>query len=55
MTELEKAKAFNQEIRAALLAVYKALNNGQQQKLLKNETVKALFERYGVVTDGGET
>lgn len=51
MTELERAKAFNQEIRAALLTVFGELNQGQQQKLLKNETVKALFERYGVVTE----
>ena len=41
MTELERAKAFNQEIRAALLTVYEALNQGQQQKLIKEEQVKA--------------
>lgn len=52
MIELEKALAFNREIKAALLTVYQALNQGQQQKLLKNEQVKSLFERYGVVTDG---
>lgn len=52
MTELERAIGFNREIRAALLTVYNELNQGQQQKLLKNEKVKALFERYGVVTDG---
>ena len=52
MTELEKAKAFNQEIRAALLTVYQALNQGQQQKLLKDEKVKLLFERYRVSADG---
>ena len=45
MRELEKAKAFNQEIQAALLTVYDKLNQGQQQKLMKNEKVKALFER----------
>lgn len=50
MTELEKAKAFNQEIQAALLTVYDELNQGQQQKLMKNGKVKALFERYGVTT-----
>lgn len=48
MTELERAKAFNQEIREALLTVYGELNQGQQQKLLKNGKVKALFERYGI-------
>lgn len=51
MTELKKAKAFNQEIQAALLTVYDELNQGQQQKLMKNEKVKALFERYGVTTE----
>ena len=51
MTELEKAKAFNQEIQAALLTVYNELNQGQQKKLLKSEVVKAMFERYGVVTE----
>lgn len=51
MTELERARAFNREIQAALLTVYQALNQGQQQKLLKDEQVKALFDRYGVVTD----
>lgn len=32
----------------ALQMVYDALNHGQQQKLLKDEKVAALFERYGV-------
>lgn len=50
MTELERAKAFNQEIKASLLTVYQALNQGQQQKLIKEEQVKALFERYGIKT-----
>lgn len=49
MTELERAIEFNQEIQAALLTVYNELNNGQQKKLINNETVKALFDRYGVV------
>ena len=52
MSELEKALVFNQEIRAALLTVYQALNQGQQQKLLKDEKVRALFERYRVNADG---
>ena len=38
--------------KTALQLVYDSLNNGQQKQLLKNEQVKALFERYGVVTDG---
>lgn len=47
--ELEaKTDAVIEETRAALQTVYDALNQGQQKKLLKNETVAALFERYGV-------
>lgn len=51
MTELEKAKAFNQSIKDALLTVYNALNKGQKSKLLKDEAVKELFDRYHVIPD----
>ena len=44
---LEAAKA---ETRAALQTVYDALNQGQQNKILKNPAVAALFERFGVET-----
>ena len=44
----EAVKACKEETKAALQTVYDELNNGQQKKLLKNETVKALFERYEV-------
>ena len=44
----EAVKACKEEIREALQTVYNELNNGQQKKLLKNENIKALFERYGV-------
>lgn len=37
-----------QETRAALQTVYDALNKGQRQKLLKNSTVLALLQLYGV-------
>ena len=36
------------ETQDALQTVYDALNQGQQKKLVKDETVKALFDRYGV-------
>lgn len=36
------------ETKNALQTVYDALNQGQQKKLLKDETVKALFDLYGV-------
>lgn len=32
----------------ALQTVYDALNQGQQKKIVKNEGVKVLFDRYGV-------
>ena len=44
----EKVAALKDETKNALQEVYNELNNGQQKKLLKNETIKALFERYGV-------
>ncbi len=40
--------AAKEHTRSALQTIYDALNNGQQKKLLKNETVKALFDLYGV-------
>lgn len=48
--ELEtKTTAVIETTRNALQTVYDSLNQGQQKKLLKNEAVKALFERYGVI------
>ena len=44
----EAVKACKAETREALQTVYDELNNGQQKKLLKNENIKALFERYEV-------
>lgn len=44
----DKTNAAVPETKAALQTVYDALNQGQQNKLLKNEAVAALFERYGV-------
>ena len=49
MTEREKAIQFNQDMKAALLTVFNALNHGQQIQLLKDEAVKELFDRYGVL------
>lgn len=36
------------ETRNALQTMYDELNHGQQKKILKNESVKVLFDRYGV-------
>lgn len=48
-TAVEEAKA---ETRNALQTVYDALNSGQKKKIVKDEIVKTLFDRYGVVYDG---
>lgn len=37
-----------EETKSALQTVYDALNQGQKKKIVKDEKVKALFERYGV-------
>ena len=53
MTKRElKAKTTEiiEETKTALQTVYDALNQGQQKKILKDEAVAALFERYGVET-----
>lgn len=51
-TELkQKTELAVNETKTALQTVYDALNQGQQKKLLKDETVAALFERYGVETN----
>ncbi len=51
MTWTEKAQTVHAETREALQTVYDALNQGQQKKLLKDETVKALFDKYGIVVN----
>ena len=48
MTLLDKVIAYNLVIKTALQTMYNALNQGQRKKILKNEKVKTLFERYGV-------
>ena len=44
----DKAEAVYEETKVALQIVYDALNQGQQKKLLKDEAVKELFDRYAV-------
>lgn len=46
---VDKARA---ETKAALQTVYDALNAGQQKKIVKNESVKKLFDLYGVNYEG---
>lgn len=45
----EKVNSLKTETQSALQLIYDGLNHGQQKKILKNEEVKALFDRYGVV------
>lgn len=45
-----KTDAVISEIKEALQTVFDALNQGQKKKILKNEAVKVLFDRYGVDT-----
>ena len=44
----DAANAVYEETRVALQTVYDALNSGQQKKILKDASVKELFDRYGV-------
>lgn len=44
----EAVNAARDETRNALQIVYDALNQGQQKKILKDESVKRLFDLYGV-------
>lgn len=48
---LKKTEEAISETRNALRLVYDSLNNGQQKKLLKNEEVAKLFERYNVLEE----
>lgn len=43
---VEKVKT---ETQVALQTMYDALNHGQQKQIVKDEAVKALFDRYGVI------
>ena len=44
----DAANKVYEETQTALQTVYDALNQGQQQKLLKDKQVKALLEHYEV-------
>lgn len=46
--EVEKCK---QETKSALDLIFSNLNHGQTQKLLKNQEIKELVDRYGVQTN----
>lgn len=46
--EVEKCK---QETKSALELIFSNLNHGQTQKILKNQEVKELVDRYNVQTN----
>lgn len=48
MTLVEKAKAYNRELKEALQLIYDELNQGQRKKLLRNPAIKALYASYGI-------
>lgn len=45
----EKLQAVKEDSREALQTVFDELNGGQQKKIVKNELVRVLLDRYGVV------
>lgn len=45
---IEKTNTVVSDTQEALQTVYDALNYGQQKKILNNEKVKALFDKYNV-------
>lgn len=46
----KKVIEYNKQTHDALQLIWDATNKGQRNKLLKNEQIKALLERYGVTT-----
>lgn len=53
MTKKELTSAVDaakSETRNALQTMYDAMNPGQQKQIVKDDTVKKLFDLYGVVT-----
>ena len=49
-TTLDKNVAeLKDETKNALQTVYDSLNQGQRKKIVKDEAVKVLFDRYGVI------
>ena len=44
-------QAVKAETKDALQTMYNELNHGQQKKILKDEQIKELFDRYGVIYD----
>lgn len=50
-TYTERAREHVAETKEALALVYSELNQGQQKKILRNEKVKAIMVKYGVIAE----
>ena len=48
MTYLEQAEKVKNETKEAIELILGELNHGQRQKLLNNDSIKKLIDRYGV-------
>ncbi len=44
----EQALEYNLRLKEALQLIVSALNQGQQRKIAKDPTVRALLDRYGI-------
>ncbi len=44
----EQALEYNLQLKETLQLIVDALNQGQQKKIAKDPTVKALLDRYGI-------
>lgn len=51
MADMEKVLHYNRELHDRLALLFGELNHGQQQKVLKNQEVKALLLRYHVIEE----
>lgn len=51
MTELDKAKAFNNQTREAISAIYNSLDAEQKKSILENSDVKSVLLRYGIISE----
>lgn len=49
MKYTEAVMNYNKQIKEALSLIYNELNNGQKKKIIKNERVKTLLVKYGVM------
>ena len=51
----EKVQTVKDEIKDALQTTHDAINKGQQKQIVKNQKVKALYDRYNVNYESEET